>query len=80
MPDNKNLLKNPSFIYDTQTWVGLALSGSTPTVATDSSDPLYGTGYSASVTFTTSNPNSGIVTDNAYSVSVNAGEIGRAHV
>ena len=74
MPDNKNLLKNPSFIYDTQTWVGLALSGSTPTVATDSSDPLYGTGYSASVTFTTSNPNSGIVTDNAYSVSVNAGE------
>ena len=68
-----NLVTNPSFITDTTGWTGLALFGTNPTIATDNSEPLYGTGYSAKITFAASSPSSGIIVANANSVPVNAG-------
>jgi hypothetical protein len=67
-----NLFNNPSFITDATGWSGLVLSGTTPTITVDNSEPLYGTGYSAKITFAGSSPNSGLITDDAYSIAVNA--------
>jgi hypothetical protein len=69
-----NLITNPSFITGTTGWTGLALSGTNPTISTDGTEPLYGTGYSAKVTFAASSPNSGLITANANSVPVNTGQ------
>ena len=69
-----NLITNPSFITGTTGWTGLALSGTNPTISTDGNEPLYGTGYSAKVTFAASSPQSGLIVANANSVPVNAGQ------
>lgn len=70
-----NLLTNPSFIANTTGWSGLAISGgTTPTISTDTSDPLYGTGFSAKVTFATTSPFSGLITNDSFRVAVNGGE------
>jgi hypothetical protein len=70
-----NLLTNPSFIANTTGWSGLAISGGTnPTISTDTSDPLYGTGFSAKVAFATTSPFSGLITDDSYRVAVNGGQ------
>jgi uncharacterized protein (DUF2147 family) len=70
-----NLLTNPSFIANTTGWSGLAISGGTnPTISTDTSDPLYGTGFSAKVTFAATSPFSGLITDDSYRVAVNGGQ------
>ncbi len=68
-----NLFTNPSFIANSDGWSGFTLSGSNPTISLDSSEPLYGTGYSAKVVFANSSPNSGLKTHQDYRVSVNAG-------
>ena len=68
-----NLITNPSFITGTTGWAGLALSGTNPTISTDGTEPLYGTGYSAKVAFAASSPQSGLIVANANSVPVNAG-------
>jgi hypothetical protein len=53
----------------------LAVSGgSTPTIGTDTSDPLYGTGFSAKVTFVATSPYSGLITDDSYRVAVIGGQ------
>jgi hypothetical protein len=69
-----NLFTNPSFISNTTGWVGLALSGTTPTISTDSSSPLFGTGYSAKITFESSSPRSGLISDDNYRIPVIAGQ------
>jgi len=70
-----NLLTNPSFTSGTTGWSGLAISGgTTPTIGTDTSDPLYGTGFSAKVTFATTSPFSGLITDDSYRVAVTGGQ------
>ncbi len=57
-----NLHPNPSFISNTTYWAGYAGANTAPTISLDSSDPLYGTGYSAKVTFAASAPDSGLIT------------------
>jgi hypothetical protein len=69
-----NLFTNPSFIAGTTGWSGLALSGTSPTISTDSSKPLYGTGYSAKITFASNSPRSGLITDDNYRIAVSAGQ------
>jgi hypothetical protein len=70
-----NLLTNPSFITNTTGWSAYAPSSNpTPTLSLDSSDPLYGTGYSAKITFQASSPNSGIITTSAYRPKVIVGQ------
>jgi hypothetical protein len=70
-----NLFTNPSFITNsTAGWAGFTLSGTNPTISTDNGEPLYGTGYSAKITFAATSPNSGLITDDAYSLQVNAGQ------
>jgi hypothetical protein len=69
-----NLFTNPSFITNTTGWIGSTLSGTDPTISTDNTEPLYGTGYSAKVTFAASSPNSGLITANAYSVPITINE------
>jgi hypothetical protein len=71
-----NLLTNPSFIANTTGWSAYAPSGDpSPTISLDSTDPLYGTGYSAKITFDALSPNSGIITNSSYRPPVVAGEI-----
>jgi hypothetical protein len=70
-----NLLTNPSFTSGTTGWSGLAISGGTnPTIGTDTSDPLYGTGFSAKVTFVATSPYSGLITNDSYRVAVIGGQ------
>jgi hypothetical protein len=46
-----NLFTNPSFISNTTGWSGYEISETgTPTLGTDGTDPLFGTGYSAKIT------------------------------
>jgi hypothetical protein len=44
-----------------------------PTLSLDSTDPLYGTGYSAKITAVDTSPNIGIVANSNYLAAVNAG-------
>jgi hypothetical protein len=71
-----NLLPNPSFLKDLTGWSAYASgSGATaPTVSLDSSDPLYGTGYSAKVTIASGGPYGGIWSASGYRVPISAGK------
>ena len=70
-----NLLTNPSFIANTTGWIGNADAGTTPTINTDSTEPIFGTGFSAKITFAASSPSSGIITNDSFRVKVSAGSI-----
>lgn len=70
-----NLHPNPSFISNTNSWTGYASGNTAPTISLDSSDPLYGTGYSAKVTFAASAPDSGIITGSSSRVLLVSGDV-----
>ena len=70
-----NLIPNPSFLANTTGWSANASgAGATaPTLSLDSSDPLYGTGYSAKVTIASGGPYGGLWSATGYRVPITAG-------